>query len=950
MTISSRVSSVGRARRVTTRAAATLVVLISFLTPALLTTGGSRAAGSTAAGCSSAPVTSTNGASFSAKETLCRTFFDQGTVDVNHFSVTVSDTTELRNNQVISVAWSGAHPTGGIVSAQQFATAPGQPPAEDQEYPIVLMECRGTPAQVSPARCWTATPGERAISPGNIQYPMWSLDANNGTDGICQQKLCNVPLPLPSNCVGLVPPGPNFWVPFQAASRTSYTVGSQGCAGAPPEMLLRGEEPTIIPSDTTYASTALDGTGSDKFTIMTSETNASLGCSQTVPCSLVIIPIEGINCSANPATGSPTYQCESAGTFPEGSLNTGQNPDPPAQAVTGAYWWSGSNWDHRISVPLSFATPADACAAMHGSPLQFYGSEVLAQAAQQWDPAFCLNAKLFNVNQVQLSEPQAKSSLQQGFIQGAIQGEPPPVPAGHKSFFTTPTVQAPIAISGFAVAYVIDNGDGKPYTQLRLDPRLLAKLLTESYSGSNDVQTDWQVTGGAYAAIASTNPQSIFDDPEFLDLNPGLRVPNGIQPAPAATLFSILAQSDTMWALTSYINADPEARAWLNGTPDPWGMVINPAYKSISLPVESWPLLDTTTKGPAYTISGNPFCLGALGAGAAKVPIRPLIDAPQETLANVAYNLQYAIAPSLIACNNNPLTPEYTELGPETLGTRFVIGVVSLPAAEELDLDTASLQTHASPERETDNGIEFASGRTFVAPTAATLQSAARLLQPDPSLGSWVLPYSDFPGRTDAAGAYPGTLLMSADVPTRGLPASDATNYSKYLSFAATTAQAPGFGVGQLPAGYLPMTAANGLLQEVAYTQAAARDVMAQNGQVPPLIPAGPGPAETTHSKGSTNGGGHGTSSTGAAASGSGSAGGSAGGPGNQSGSKLGRGGPGAPTSQAIQRSVAAGNTSTTAILVSGLGGLALPLALLVAIVGGVLSAVSWQRRRRVRP
>ena len=30
-----------------------------------------------------------------------------------------------------------------------------------------------------------------------------------------------------------------------------------------------------------------------------------------------------------------------------------------------------------------------------------------------------------------------------------------------------------------------------------------------------------------------------------------------------------------------------------NGTPDQWGMVVNPAYKGIPLPVDQWPLLST---------------------------------------------------------------------------------------------------------------------------------------------------------------------------------------------------------------------------------------------------------------------------------------------------------------------------------------------------------------------
>ena len=64
------------------------------------------------------------------------------------------------------------------------------------------------------------------------------------------------------------------------------------------------------------------------------------------------------------------------------------------------------------------------------------------------------------------------------------------------------------------------------YTRLRRDPRLLAKLMTESYYGTNNVRSNWQITGEppgsgpdqcpancnrAYAAMAN-NPQNIFDD------------------------------------------------------------------------------------------------------------------------------------------------------------------------------------------------------------------------------------------------------------------------------------------------------------------------------------------------------------------------------------------------------------------------------------------------------
>jgi len=156
-------------------------------------------------------------------------------------------------------------------------------------------------------------------------------------------------------------------------------------------------------------------------------------------------------------------------------------------------------------------------------------------------------------------------------------------------------VQAPIAVTGFAISYVIDDASGRPYTKLRLSPRLLAKLLSESYPGNSLIKNN-------YPALAD-NPVNITKDPEFQSLNPGL--PEYVNQEAASTLLSLSSEADLVYALTSYINADPEARGWLNGTPDQWGMKVNPTYQKIALPVYSWPLLDATLAPQSYIDSGN---------------------------------------------------------------------------------------------------------------------------------------------------------------------------------------------------------------------------------------------------------------------------------------------------------------------------------------------------------
>src|SRR5439155_24226060 len=116
-------------------------------------------------------------------------------------------------------------------------------------------------------------------------------------------------------------------------------------------------------------------------------------------------------------------------------------------------------------------------------------------------------------------------------------------------------------------------------------------------------------------------------------------------------------------------------------------------------------------------------------------------------------------------------------------------------------------------------------GRTFVAPSDASLRAAAGLLAPDSSTQTFQIPPGAIATSPGGAGAYPGTMLLNAEIPTRGLPSADAQRYSQFLQFAAGPGHTPGTETGQLPAGYLPMTAANGMGRLVAYTQTAAKAV-----------------------------------------------------------------------------------------------------------------------------
>ncbi len=89
---------------------------------------------------SSADSSSADTGAVSVTSTATRTEMSGGTsqvVDSRSITLNVSQTTNLQGRQEVQVSWSGAHPTGGVVSDQNSAGA------QYEEYPFVLLECRG---------------------------------------------------------------------------------------------------------------------------------------------------------------------------------------------------------------------------------------------------------------------------------------------------------------------------------------------------------------------------------------------------------------------------------------------------------------------------------------------------------------------------------------------------------------------------------------------------------------------------------------------------------------------------------------------------------------------------------------------------------------------------------------------------------------------------------------
>lgn len=796
----------------------------------------SAAAPAIALSTSSVRQTTGSGAVTKSK-TVTRTHLSAGkqkVVDKRTLSLSVDTTTALRDRQGIEISWSGAHPTGGVVSDQNSPTA-----ASVQEYPMVLMQCRGVDSKnvppdkrISPETCWTQTPSERFTNDYNSAAPPWRLDQFAPKSERAQYT--KAPKQRPPGCFG----GSlsERWVPFVAASGKTYLGGPGGCAGTAPEATELSS--LSVPSNTTYAITAPNGRGSATFNVRSGASNASLGCSDKVPCALVAIPVMGISCDADakglPASDRPTgteldaarERCEAKGNYAPGQL--AQQSTESAQAVTGSMWWSASNWRNRMSVPLNFAPLETACDITQSAGVSSFGSELMIQATAQWAPVFCGDSSKTPVQHVQTGEPQARNTLKVGDIDSALVSQP-----ADGLGYTRPVVNAPIAMSGFAVTYAIDGANGRLVTNLRLTPRLLAKLLTSSYPSIVAVKD-------GYKALSS-NPLNITDDPEFQALNPDVK--QGMTTQAAATLLSLSSDSDVIHSLTSYINADPEARAWLDGKTDPWGMKVNPNYKGISLPVDSWPTLDTYQPTSIYTVGVNP-CLAMN-----PVPYLPLVSAPLTRMSYIALAMQFSIAQSQVVCSL-PAADGSTDgaklvpLGRQVPGFRFMMGITSLPDAERYKIAEAALQTHV------DNPAEKVSGRTFVKPSDASLRVTATYLKADTSSDAWTVPYATLASNKGASGAYPGAMVVYDAVATQDLAKSDAVAYADWLRYVVTDGQQPGATEGHLPKGYLPLTEANGLGGLAKYSLQAADCIQDQKGCVPQVSkkqgpndpPGGPNP------------------------------------------------------------------------------------------------------------
>lgn len=745
-----------------------------------------------------------------------------GTGRWSDLEITVNQTADL-GNQAVSIEWSGVEPTvraGGASFAENF---------------LQIMQCWSVPTAdgPSPEQCeFGATDGvfggrnatlfaaggfadDRVVSRGDFE----NLDENEGT------------LEAATNWL---------WKPFRSVTgdvvEEHVDTFFSPAVGAG-NYWLNPFFNVITTNEIAGARTRADGTGSELFEIVTGLQSTGLGCGQTV------LSIDG---------GAPVEPRCWLVVVPRGGA-----AEENAETIDGAVWegapgvmtspLSASAWQHRIEIPLDF-NPVDTPCSLDADQRRIVGSELVLRALSSWQPSLCAAPGAPAYAYASVSDATARLQLTSGSAGAAGLAVTSQPLRASPARATNPPVYAPLTASalviGLNIERVADVEVGDPATddlagvrveRIHLTPRLVAKLLTQSYRGQVDI-------GGISSGYgwAEANPGSLDADPDFLRFNEEFLLLKPLNVKNFGGLVLPAGTSDAAALVWQWILADPEARAWLAGEADEWGMVVNPIYATTAAGNSSGvpfgdPVPDTFPKA-------DPHCYQAAPQGPGGQVVPPALCGTDW----LPYAGSYREAGQRArAANDAARTTQDTEAvsadrvwrpdGPQFLGRRTILSVVDGPTAAQYGLQVAHLS------RAGDDGDQ----REFIAPDAAGVRRGIEAMVPSADAPQVLVPD---PTAT-AAGAYPLSMLTYGVSLPLTLDERARDEYATFVEYAAGPGQVPGSEVGQLPPGYQPLP------PELA-AQALAAAVAIRTLQPTPTTPIG-----STAPPPSSGGGGGGGSS-----------------------------------------------------------------------------------------
>ncbi|MGW2559872.1 hypothetical protein ACWCXB_11610 [Streptomyces sp. NPDC001514] len=767
--------------------------------------------------------------------------------------VTVSQTRNLVN-QAVKISWRGAAPT---ISDTTYAA----------NY-LQIMQCWGDGAAgPDPEQCQFG--GSSALDIGTTAGAF--TNTRQLTYGGLKDPAQQLP---PATGTGI------SYVPFRSVTGE---VSAKGNWNDFYDVSTTNEVP--------HARSGPDGKGEVYFEAQTALEAPGLGCGE-VP--------------AGASNGSPGRSCWLV-VVPRGEteVDGGSYRSQPSGQLQSSPLTAG-NWKHRLVVPLRFEPIGSFC-PIGADERSALGHEIVAEAVIRWQPALCRTGRKTIFGYARVTDDTARTQLVSDAPGMVFLGRPVPgdrVPAGRKP------VYAPVALSGLTIGFFIESQagfnapaevkarDGARLTSLNLTPRLIAKLLSESYQDGNS----------RFATSTAENPFNLGHDPEFHKYNPAYKDLDFRGSLGDALVSEAL--SDATGQLWSWVDQDPAAREFLNGTPDTKGrhgdpafsgMKVNPHYRGIELPLNSFPKSDPFCQEFADH-PDHPLCIQDKHPYASDMHAAARAAARGDTLARASWDA-------------TATPPGYKKTPPQSAGRRAVLAVTDTATASRYGLVTAKLQNAAA---------------RFVGPDEAGLLAGQAAMKPSGVDG--VL--SPDPG-TKVANAYPLTLLTYAATVPEQLTKQEGQDYAALLKYAAGAGQQPGVAAGTLPAGYAPLP--QGLR---AQTRVAADAIASRAG----TSAAGPGPGPGGDAGGSDASGG-GTAGSGAAA-GAGASGGQPGAAGGADASPPAAAQPSGKPSAGAPAAASEGPPIRTPAWALG----AVRYALLIALVVGLAAAAGGHLLPRVVP
>jgi hypothetical protein len=647
----------------------------------------------------------------------------RGTGPFAELEVTVGQTASLLN-QVVTICWQHGTPTDPVANAGRF-----------QRNFLQIMQCWGDDAD-SPRR-------------EQCQYGGLSPDTARGGVYVNGRQVVAANLVDPDETYQPKPGGDRAWVPFESVTNVT---------------LVDGKVNELFDANTTnqvtFGRTRVDGGGLEYFEIQTGREAPGLGCGEALrggggltgrSCWLVIVPRSDQEVDGSVVSG-------------QGTLTTDRTSYLQSSPL------SMANWKHRIVFPLSFQPQGTLC-SIGAAERPTLGNEMITEAITRWQPGLCATTgTVYSFGQV--SDDLARVDMQDkdpalAFVTRPL---PPDATAGKG-----PPVYAPAALSGLAIAFNVDSQslddapeavrmrNGQRIPELNLTPRVVAKLLTQSYrAATND------------PATIPDNPLFMDKDPDFLADNPAfqnLTLNFGIK-----NVLSPLGSADAYAQLWEWIAGDAEARDFLDGEPDPWGAVVNPNYQDLATPRPDLPKSDLACQTFPDDGSGLP-------------PPGPLCPADNFPSTNDMHEAVRATSRGdwLVKAEWDPGAdpPAYKKSGLQASGVRALLALSDTATAARFSLPTARLRNAAGK---------------FVAPTAPSLLAGVAAAKPS-SVPGIVEPNPRAPG----ADVYPLTAVTHAAAVPGAWKPDGRRDYAALLRYVAGPGQRPGLAPGSLPPGYVPL-------------------------------------------------------------------------------------------------------------------------------------------------